>query len=349
MDFIKSQFTRLPLLTPVNLTPCTVLITGANAGLGYETAKEILASRPARLILAVRSLERGKRAASELAKLKESNTEIDVRQLDQAKFSSVKDFVDGLQGQKIDIAILNAGRANASSEEPWLVAHTNTGTWSFKWEQTVDGYESDIAVNVLGPALLSLLLLPNLRRAVSSRSSNSDVPPPHLTFVSSGLHAMAKFPERKLASGNVLSTLNDPRKYDGTDRYATSKLISLLWTKELAKRTEGEGIVINAPNPGFCKTGILGNSAGTMKWVMKASEKLVGRSPVDGGRCIVDGATIKGTESHGRYLSEMKVANEVEYARSESGLVLQKKMWNEVIDIFKIKGVLPSNPVVKVD
>ena len=109
MDFLKAQFTKIPLISPVNLSNSTVLITGANAGIGLETAREILKSKPKRLILAVRNLDRGNTAASELTKVKAASTEIDVRQLDQASFSSVKAFADGLDGQKVDVAILNAG------------------------------------------------------------------------------------------------------------------------------------------------------------------------------------------------------------------------------------------------
>ena len=109
MDFLKAQFTKIPHITPTNLSSSTILITGANAGIGFEAAKEVLKSQPKRLILAVRNLERGNNAASELSKFKSESTEIDVRHLDQSKFSSVQAFANELKGQKVDIAILNAG------------------------------------------------------------------------------------------------------------------------------------------------------------------------------------------------------------------------------------------------
>jgi NAD(P)-dependent dehydrogenase (short-subunit alcohol dehydrogenase family) len=111
MDFFRAQFTKIPQIVPINLSTSTVLITGANSGIGFETAREVLRSKPKRLILAVRSLERGNTASSELAKVKSPSTEIDVRQLDQSSFSSVKVFAEGLSGQKVDIAILNAGES----------------------------------------------------------------------------------------------------------------------------------------------------------------------------------------------------------------------------------------------
>ncbi|KAF1996430.1 NAD(P)-binding protein [Amniculicola lignicola CBS 123094] len=322
MDFFKAQFTKIPQITPANLSTSTVLITGANAGLGLEAAREILKSKPQRLILAVRNLERGQAAVKELSSAKHASTQIDVRQLDQASFASIKAFADGLSGQKVDIAILNAG------------------SWSFKWGQTTDGYESDLQVNVLGPALLSLLLLPNLRQAAASRAP--DAPKPHLSFVSSGLHEMAKFPERSLPTGQMLAALNEQAKYNGQDRYQTSKVLGLLWVKELAKKTSSDEIIINAPNPGFCKTNLMHGSTGIMKYLTKGFGMALGRAPADGAKCILDGAMVKGAESHGRYLSEAAVKDEVAFARGAEGAEIQQKTWNEIIALFKKDGVLPK-------
>jgi NAD(P)-dependent dehydrogenase (short-subunit alcohol dehydrogenase family) len=325
MDFFKAQFTKIPQINPVNLSNSTILITGANAGIGFEAAREILKSKPKRLILAVRSLERGNSAASELAKVKAASTEIDVRQLDQSSFSSVKAFADGLNGQKVDVAILNAG------------------TWSFKWSQTGNGYETDLQVNVLSPALLSLLLLPNLRNAAAARATGSDSPKPHLSFVSSGLAEMAKFPERKLPQGDVLPALNDQSKYNGADRYSTTKLIGLLWAKEFAKVTANDQIVVNAPNPGFCRTSLMKESSGIMKYMVKAFSLSMGRSPEDGAKCVVDGAIVKGDESHGKYLSEAQIKDEAPMARGEEGAQLQKKMWDEIVSVLKKENVYPES------
>ena len=110
MDFFRAQFTKIPHLLPVDLSKSTVLITGANAGIGFEAAREILGSRPARLIVAVRDLEKGNAAKRSLAASGSvAATSIEVRELDQASFQSVRSFAKGLEGQRIDIAILNAG------------------------------------------------------------------------------------------------------------------------------------------------------------------------------------------------------------------------------------------------
>lgn len=109
MDFFRAQRTKIPPVTPVNLTSGTVLITGANAGLGFEAAREVLPSKPKRLILAVRNIEKGNTAKTELEKAKDALTNIEVRKLDQGSFESVRSFVKDLKGERVDIAILNAG------------------------------------------------------------------------------------------------------------------------------------------------------------------------------------------------------------------------------------------------
>lgn len=109
MDFLRAQFTKIPKLKPVNLSKSTVLITGANAGLGLEAAHEILLSKPERLILAVRDIEKGDVAKRELQNRTTSSTQIDVHKLDHSSFRSVQNFVKELEGQRVDIAILNAG------------------------------------------------------------------------------------------------------------------------------------------------------------------------------------------------------------------------------------------------
>ncbi|KAI9776764.1 MAG: hypothetical protein M1839_009408 [Geoglossum umbratile] len=83
---------------------------------------------------------------------------------------------------------------------------------------STDGLESELQVDTLSTALLSLLLLPNLRLA-SSYPRLPDTPRPHLTFVSSGIHGMAKFPERKLGPGEVLPALSNRAQYKQSDRY----------------------------------------------------------------------------------------------------------------------------------
>ncbi|KAF7943658.1 uncharacterized protein EAE97_005729 [Botrytis byssoidea] len=109
MDFLKAQFTKISKLKLVNLSKSTLFITGADSGLGLESAREILLSKPERLILAVRDIKKGNVTNKELQNEMMLSIQIDVHKLDRSSFLPVQNFVKGLEGQRIDIAILNAG------------------------------------------------------------------------------------------------------------------------------------------------------------------------------------------------------------------------------------------------
>jgi len=212
------------------------------------------------------------------------------------------------------------------------------GVMNAEFTTSADGLESELQVNTLSPALLSLLLLPNIYLASSSpRTPNT--PRPHLTFVSSGVHSMAKFPERKLGPGEILPALNGRAQYNQSDRYAVTKTIGLLWMRELASRVNSSDIVINAVNPGFCKTGIMRNARGIVDYASRAMQFLLGREVADGARCLVDAAVIKGPETHGLYLSEMEVKAESDLVRSDEGKELKGRLWDEIVKLLEKHGL----------
>ena len=132
----------------------TVIITGANTGIGLETSVE-LAKRNARVILACRSVERGKRATVEVRK-RSGNDNVVFRQLDLASLNSVRKFADKFleEEPRVDILINNAGIISGSFKE------------------SVDGFESTFAVNHLGHFLLTNLLLDRLKEASAARVVN---------------------------------------------------------------------------------------------------------------------------------------------------------------------------------
>ena len=127
----------------------TVIITGANSGLGAMTARE-LARNGARIIMAVRNTNKGEAAAREIS------GEVEVRGLDLQDLSSVRQFADGVEAA--DILINNAG------------------VMAVPYAETVDGFESQIGTNHLGHFALTNLLLPKLTDRVVSVSSMAHWP-----------------------------------------------------------------------------------------------------------------------------------------------------------------------------
>jgi NAD(P)-dependent dehydrogenase (short-subunit alcohol dehydrogenase family) len=129
----------------------TILITGASSGIGQATAVAV-ASRGARVILAVRDLDKGARVAAGLAGGAGLHT---VQQLDLANLDSVRRFADETTG-RIDVLVNNAGVSNAA-----LL-------------RTDDGFESQFGTNHLGHFLLTNLLLPRITSRVVTVSSQAE-------------------------------------------------------------------------------------------------------------------------------------------------------------------------------
>lgn len=82
-----------------------------------------------------------------------------------------------------------------------------------------------------------------------------------------------------------------------------------------------------------------------MAYAIKAAEVLLGRSPEDGARCLVDAAVVKGEDSHQKYLSEMQVKPESKLVRSVEGDKLQKRLWDEIIALLEERGGLEKSSV----
>ncbi len=165
-----------------------------------------LAKRGARVILACRSVERGERAAVEVRR-RSGNQNVVFVQLDLASLTSIRAFAEKIcqEEPQINILVNNAGLASSSIKT------------------TEDGFEFTLGVNHLGPFLLTNLLLDKIKQSQSPRIVN----------VSSLAHKDAKI---------NLDTLNSPKK--GFARYAQTKLLAnILFTKSLAKRLEGHGVI----------------------------------------------------------------------------------------------------------
>jgi NAD(P)-dependent dehydrogenase (short-subunit alcohol dehydrogenase family) len=127
----------------------TVVITGANSGLGAVTARE-LAGRGAKIVMAVRNTGKGESAARQMS------GDVEVRQLDLQDLASVRRFADGVD--TVDVLINNAGIMAA----PYAL--------------TVDGFETQIGTNHLGHFALTNLLLPKLTDRVVTVSSMAHWP-----------------------------------------------------------------------------------------------------------------------------------------------------------------------------
>ena len=201
----------------------TVIITGANTGIGKSTAID-LASRGARIIMACRSLERGQAALNDIVK-QTGNNDIILKHLDLSSFKSVRKFAEEIYSseEKIDVLINNAG----------LVSTTER-------QVSKDGLELTMAVNHFGHFLLTNLLLDLLRRSAPSR----------IVVVSSRAYYSIAYTKSHIK----LDDLQFEKSYNKWEAYGQSKLANILFTRELAKRLKGTGVTANSLHPGVIFT-----------------------------------------------------------------------------------------------
>lgn len=208
----------------------TILLTGASAGLGRQTAAE-LAAAGHRLLLVVRDPSKGLQVVADL-EVSHPGASLDLLSCDLADLGSVRALVAQLVGRRepIDTVICNAGVQVVDG-----------------LQRSADGYELTFAVNHLAHFLLVTELLEHLRRPV------------RVIVVASGVHLGPSrsfgFPApewaepRQLALADRTGTLITGRA--GRVRYANSKLANIMFTYELARRVATEDVTVNAFDPGL--------------------------------------------------------------------------------------------------
>jgi NAD(P)-dependent dehydrogenase (short-subunit alcohol dehydrogenase family) len=228
----------------------TVLITGANSGVGFAAAQN-LAAAGARIVMVCRDQDRGEDARAQIAEVATGPAP----ELLLADLSS--------QGQ-----IRRLAKTVREGHDRVDVLLNNAGSVFNKGAMTVDGIESTFATNHLAPFLLTNLLLGQVRTAPAGR----------VVTVASEIYS------RKLDFEN----LQGERSYNFFKAYQQSKLCNVLFAYELARRLEGTTVTSNVVSPGPSKTGFGANMTGpalTFTRVMKATPRF--GSPEKGARTLV--------------------------------------------------------------
>ena len=216
----------------------TVLITGADGGIGREITKA-LAKKGAAIVMACIDLNDA-RPVYESIKLESGNANVEMMQINLASLASIREFANELSRKynQLHVLINNAGIFRAEREE------------------TQDGFEATMGVNYLGPFLLTNLLLPMLKQAPEARIVN----------VASNAYVQGKI------------DLDDPHfksKYKSFKAYATSKLAVVLFTMEIAERLKDTSVTANALHPGQASTEIW--NVQPEKWYQPLVNKIMKR------------------------------------------------------------------------
>ena len=273
------------------------IVTGSNSGIGKETALA-LAKMGANVVMVVRNRERGEKALREIIR-QTGNNSVDLIICDLSSMSSIRRFAEEFKNRykRLDVLVNNAG------------AMFN------KREVTPEGFERTLAVNYLGPFLLTHELLDLLKSSAPSRIIN----------VSSGLAKNGKVD---------LDDLQSEKNYQGTKAYsqvrapvyANTKLMVMMFTYELAKRLRGTGVTANVLMPGFVATNLGKNSGSLSSSLMFKMVRPMQISPKKGAETSVYlASSSEVTNVTGKCFAKKKETTTCQASYDEN---LQKQLWN---------------------
>ncbi|MEV0668718.1 SDR family NAD(P)-dependent oxidoreductase [Mycobacterium sp. NPDC050441] len=273
----------------------TAVITGANTGLGLETAKA-LAAKGARVVLAVRNLDKGE-AAVEWISRSVPDADLELQRLDLGSLASVREAADEVRDKhdRIDLLINNAGVMTPPKET------------------TTDGFELQFGTNHLGHFALTGLLLDRLLPVTGSR----------IVTVSSIGHRFSR--------GIRFDDLQWERSYNRLQAYGQSKLANLLFTYELQRRLIGQHTTALAAHPGGSDTELARHLPGAVQRAVPLlrplfQEAAMGALPTL--RAATDpsalGGQYYGPDGLGQQKGHPKLVTSNEYSYD---IELQRRLW----------------------
>jgi len=259
-----------------DLTGKIIMITGASAGIGKETAME-LARKGATLYLAVRSLSRGKAVADEV-KEATGNRNVFVIHLDLADLSSVRKCAEEFLSKEkhLHVLINNAGMIDYNSTKPKV---------------TSDGMEITMQSNHFGHFLLTNLLLDCLKQSAPSRIVN----------VSSVGHVRASFDIENQP------TFQKSAKFSAWNQYRCSKLANIWFTRSLAQRLLGTGVTTNSLHPGAVFTEFIRDLPSWAQGLAGTVGRFIMKTPLEGAQTTLYCAVAPELENvSGHYFSDCR-------------------------------------------
>ena len=280
----------------------TILITGATNGIGKAAAVKFAESAKS-IAFTYRNEELAEDLKNEMQKIN-PNLSINSFFCDFSVQDSIRECADKIKNdlKAIDLLINNAGVVNT------------------EYSETIDGIENTFAVNHLGYFLFTNLLLDLVKKESESRIIN----------VSSAAHHFVK--------GMQWDDINYKDDFKmGLKAYGQSKLGNILFTKQLAKRLQKDGITVNAIHPGGVNTSLGNQNNSLLGRVLKIILKPFFRSPLKGANTIIYLAEIDGLSITGAYWVDGRVAKTSHYSKNEAEAEklwrLSEKLVNQEFDI----------------
>ncbi|KAJ7708942.1 short-chain dehydrogenase [Mycena rosella] len=319
-DFIKGQFARPEPVLTTDLAGKTVVVLGANTGIGFEATKHFAAMNPGRLILACRSQNKGQ-AAVEKLKAATGYATAELWLIDLADFASVKQFAKKFEqdGGRLDILVENAAVGLS------------------KYEATKDEWETSLQVNCLSTSLVALLLLPIMIKTATDHATV-----PRIVVVSSGVHYWFTLEKDLCEDPAMLKTLGSTEycitAKNMESRYLLTKLLNVFFVHGLnARLAPATPLIVDAVSPGYCYSELRRHFSGVRAVVDFVMERLLAFTAERGSRQLVWAALAHQDhpeQLRGAYISASKIEEVADFVLSPQGAKTQDSIWDEMVEIL---------------
>jgi retinol dehydrogenase-12 len=281
------------------MTSPVCLITGATEGVGKATAVE-LARKGFTVVMAARNAAKAEEVKWEITK-STGNADADYIVGDLSSLRQVHQLAETFKQRYAHLDVLL----------------NNAGIFSPRRNVTEDGFEETYQVNYLSHFLLTHLLLDALRKSDQGRIIN----------LTSNIYGMGRFDQNIAKATTRFSTM-------GT--YATSKLLMLMFTVELANRLRGTAITINAVHPGVVKTHMLTSATGVFKLVSYLARPFAVSPQVGAATSVYLASSLDVTNVTGQYFTNCKsTATKSKFNTEENRTLL----WNHSMDCLQRYGL----------
>ena len=279
----------------------TVLITGANAGIGFIAARA-LAGMGAHVILVCRNEEKA-RAAMDQIREKHPQAQLDLQLCDLSSQASIRKAGLALREKydRIDVLLNNAG-----------------GMFGER-ALTEDGLEYTFALDHMGYFLLTHYLLDLVKASEMKRIVN----------VSSEAHRFVRSIDWENLQGE--------KKYSEFPQYGLVKLFNLFFTRKLAREVAADGITVNALHPGFVNTNF-GSGGSFLTRLLLPVVKLFAVTPEQGAATSIYLASSLDPavrNSTGEYFAKKKITQASDLAADEAA---QEKLWQISLELGKVNA-----------
>lgn len=275
-----------------------VIITGANTGIGKETAVD-LAKRGAKIYIACRDKRKSEEALKEIKSRSKSSQAFQL-ELDLASLGSINGFSKTFHKLEHNLHILI----------------NNAGVMACPKMITKDGFEMQLGTNHFGHFHLTNLLLDLLKASSPSR----------IVVVSSSGHKL---------SGLMRDDLMGEKSYSKLKNYGQSKLANILFARELAKRLKGTGVTVNSCHPGIVQTELGRHMSSWLRPIYRRVLKPLYKTPIEGAQTQIRLAVDPELENvSGKYFSDCEVTEPAKHAQSDADA---KWLWDKSNELINNK------------